>query len=238
MKHDVSPAQRAPQLTAAMEDYLKEIFHLSMDGPVGTQALADRLGVAAPSVTSMVKRLSEMQLVIHSPYHGIDLTPAGRTVAVEVVRHHRLLELYLAEFLDVPWDQVHAEAERLEHVISEELESRIAAKLGDPTHDPHGDPIPSQDGTVPSRAVRSLTQLTSGESGRVAQITMQDGPVLQYLATLGIRPGVAVSVRSVAPFGGVVTVQVGDGADGSSALGAELAQHILVSDCARPEHAE
>jgi DtxR family Mn-dependent transcriptional regulator len=178
----------------------------------------------------MVKRLSEMQLVVHSPYQGIALTPAGRAVAIEVVRHHRLLELYLAEFLDVPWDQVHAEAERLEHVLSEELESRIAAKLGDPTHDPHGDPIPSQDGTVPARNVRALAQLADGDTGHVAQITLQDGPVLQYLASLGIRPGVAVTVASVAPFGGVVTVRVGHEVPESVALGEELARHVWVTD--------
>src|SRR5438270_11885357 len=120
-----------PKLSAAMEDYLKAIFLLGEEGvPVTTQALADRLGVAAPSVTSMVKRLHEMGLAIHSPYRDIEISPAGRLADVEVVRHHRLIELYLSEFLDLPWDKVHDEAERLEHVISEDLESRMAEKLG------------------------------------------------------------------------------------------------------------
>jgi DtxR family Mn-dependent transcriptional regulator len=214
-----------------MEDYLKEIFHLSEDGPVGTQTLADRLGVAAPSVTNMVKRLNESRLVVHSPYHGIELTPAGRAMAVEVIRHHRLLELYLTEMLDMPWDEVHAEAERLEHVISEALEARISAKLGEPTHDPHGDPIPNLDGTMPWRALRPLSQLEAGESGTVAQITLQEQPVLQYLAGLGIRPGIRLSVKSVAPFGGVVTVRIeGNRSRGEHALGETLTQHILLAD--------
>jgi DtxR family Mn-dependent transcriptional regulator len=228
---ETGKATATPHLTAAGEDYLKEIFHLAAEGPVTTQALADRLGVAAPSVTNMVKRLGEMRLVVHSPYQGIELTSTGQAVATEIVRHHRLLELYLAEFLDVPWDEVHAEAERLEHVISEELESRISAKLGEPTHDPHGDPIPTRDGTVPWRAVRSLGELEAGGVGQVAQITLQEQPVLQYLASLGVRPGVPIVVQDVAPFGGVVTVLVQqDGTGVPQALGETLARHILVTD--------
>jgi DtxR family Mn-dependent transcriptional regulator len=150
---------------------------------------------------------------------------------VEVIRHHRLLELYLAEMLDMPWDEVHSEAERLEHVISEELEARIADKLGQPTHDPHGDPIPNVDGTLPWRALRSLTELEAGESGVVAQITLQEQPVLQYLAGLGIRPGTQLAVESVAPFGGVVTVRI-VGCDNPShhPLGETLARSILITD--------
>ncbi|MDQ2745066.1 MAG: metal-dependent transcriptional regulator, partial [Chloroflexota bacterium] len=146
---DYTCDQDRPKLTAAMEDYLKAIYHLQDEGQaVSTVVLAERLGVAAPSVTNMVKRLQEIGLVLHSPYRGIELTPAGRAAAVEVVRHHRLIELYLSQFLDVPWERVHGEAERLEHVLSEELESRMAEKLGQPTVDPHGHPIPSSEGDV------------------------------------------------------------------------------------------
>jgi DtxR family Mn-dependent transcriptional regulator len=132
------------EVTDAVEDYVKAIYSLQhgRDAPVSTSALAERLHVTAGSATGMVKKLARMELVRHVPYRGFVLTPLGRKLALEVLRHHRLLELYLAEAFDMPWDQVHAEAEALEHVLSEELEELIAAKLGNPTHDPHGDPIP------------------------------------------------------------------------------------------------
>ena len=131
--------------TNAIEDYAKSIYSLQQrasGGPVTTNALAERCGVTPASASAMVKKLAELELAIHEPYHGVRLTPAGERLALEMLRHHRLLELYLAEHLDVPWDRVHEEAEALEHVLSEDLEARIAAKLGNPTHDPHGDPIP------------------------------------------------------------------------------------------------
>jgi DtxR family Mn-dependent transcriptional regulator len=195
--------------------------------------LADRLGVKPPSVTAMVKRLSEDEagpLVTHTPYHGVALTDRGVTVALEMLRHHRLLELFLSEILGVPWDQVHGEADRLEHVLSEDLEDRIAAKLGEPTHDPHGDPIPSREGVIPQRALQHAADLTAGVPGVVKQITLQDQPVLHYLDSLDIRPGATVMVESVAPFGGVVTLKVA-GSDGgwrTHALGETLAGSILV----------
>jgi DtxR family Mn-dependent transcriptional regulator len=135
------------ETTSAVQDYAKAIYALQRrgEGAVSTNALAERLGVTAASASGMVKRLDEMGLVTHEPYRGVQLTPAGVRLALEVIRHHRLLELYLSEQLGVPWDRVHAEAEVLEHVLSEELEERIAAKLGHPTHDPHGEPIPQVD---------------------------------------------------------------------------------------------
>ena len=221
--------------SAAEQDYLREIYLLQEDaGRATTQMLAERLGVKPPSVTAMIKRLAEDEdgpLVVHTPYHGVQLTDRGLTVAREMLRHHRLIELFLSELLGVPWDRVHEEADRLEHVLSEDLEERIAAKLGQPTYDPHGDPIPSHEGIVPSRTLRPLTDLRAGETGLVAQVTAQDPPVLQYLASLGVRPGATIAVEWIAPFGDVVTIRIVGSTpdDQPRALGDTLAQHILLS---------
>lgn len=221
--------------SVAEQDYLKQIYLLHEDeGRATTQMLAERLGVKPPSVTAMVKRLSEDAdgpLVSHTPYHGIDLTERGVAVALEMLRHHRLIELFLSELLGVPWDRVHEEADRLEHVLSEDLEERIAAKLGDPTIDPHGDPIPSREGIIPERELIRLTALTPGSSGVVARIEQQEAAVLQYLASLGLTLAQTVTLEAVAPFGGVVTVRVG-GAEGAvHALGGDLAKHVLIAPC-------
>lgn len=221
--------------SAAEQDYLRAIYLLQEDaGRATTQMLADRLGVKPPSVTAMIKRLAEDEdgpLVAHTPYHGVELTERGLSVAREMLRHHRLIELFLTELLGVPWDRVHEEADRLEHVLSEDLEERIAAKLGQPAYDPHGDPIPSHEGVVPRRALRPLTELTQGETAQVAQVTAQEPPVLQYLASLGVRPGATITVEWIAPFGDVVTIRVVEGAADNSprALGETLARHILLS---------
>jgi DtxR family Mn-dependent transcriptional regulator len=210
-----------------MEDYVKEIYHLSeQSSVVSTASLASRLGVAAPSVTNMVKRLDEMGLVIHSPYRGIELTPAGRAVALEVVRHHRLIELYLAEFLDMPWEMVHDEAERLEHVISEELESRMAAKLGQPGFDPHGDPIPSIEGALPEVALVPLWDTHPGATARVGRVSDRDPGLLAFLASIGLVPGAEVQVTATSPYSGTQTILV----EGRShVIGADLARAIRVS---------
>jgi DtxR family Mn-dependent transcriptional regulator len=219
--------------SAAEQDYLKQIYlQHEESGRATTNDLANRLGVKASSVTAMLKHLADDPhgpYVRYTRYHGVELTERGLAVALEMLRHHRLIEQFLSELLDIPWDQVHAEAERLEHVLSEELEERIAAKLGDPTHDPHGDPIPSREGIVPRRDVRQLSELSPGESGCVAQITLQEQPVLQYLDSLGVRPGVQVTVEAVAPFGGVVTVRVGAVETAAQTLGESLARRILVT---------
>ena len=156
----------AERHTPAVEDYAKAIYTLQerADGPVTTTALAERLGVSAASASGMVRRLGEIGLAEHEPYKGVELTEAGRAVALEVIRHHRLLELLLAE-LGVPWDRVHDEAEVLEHHISEDLEALIASRLGDPTHDPHGDPIPAADLTVDEGATIALDQVEPGQRG-------------------------------------------------------------------------
>jgi DtxR family Mn-dependent transcriptional regulator len=214
------------KLSAAMEDYLKVIFLMQEEGgTASTVGLAMRLGVAAPSVTSMVKRLHEMALVIHSPYQGIELTPAGRAVAVEVVRHHRLIELYLAEFLDVPWERVHDEAERLEHVLSEDLESRMADKLGQPAVDPHGHPIPNYEGRVLQEPTLPLWEVPPGTIVEVARVSDRDPGLLAHLTTVGLVPGAPVRVVGVSPYSGTQTVLVDDD---TRVIGADLARAIQV----------
>jgi DtxR family transcriptional regulator, Mn-dependent transcriptional regulator len=213
-------------LTSAMEDYLKEIYHLQeAGGAVGTAALATRLGVAAPSVTHMVKRLHDVGLVRHSPYQGIELTTVGRSLALEVIRHHRLIELYLAEFLGMPWDKVHDEAERLEHVISEDLESRIAEKLGQPGFDPHGDPIPTCEGTVPEAATSSLWDVPIGERVRIARVSDRDPGLLAFLSDISIVPGAIVTVRDRSPYAGTATLEAPEGVH---VVGADLARTVRV----------
>jgi DtxR family transcriptional regulator, Mn-dependent transcriptional regulator len=196
----------------AIEDYAKAIYALQrrVDGhPVATNDLAERLRVTPASVSAMLKKLDERGLVEHVPYRGVLLTPAGERVALEVLRHHRLLELYLAEHLGVPWDRVHEEAEALEHVISEDLEARIAAKLGQPTHDPHGDPIPSVDLQIDEGHAHALESLEPGARGRFVRVSDSDPEMLRYLDQRGVRLGDELEVVSRQPFGGPLTVRFG-----------------------------
>lgn len=213
--------------SSAVEDYTKAIYGLEdRNGqPVTTTALAERLGVTPASASGMVKRLCELGLVSHHRYHGVLLTDAGRRVALEVIRHHRLLELYLVESLGVPWDRVHQEAEVLEHVLSEELEELIAAKLGDPTHDPHGDPIPSRELTIEEIATQSLESLEPGAQGVFARVSDADPDMLRYLSERGIAPGDALEVVERQPFGGPLFVRIGARVH---PLGGELARAIRV----------
>jgi DtxR family Mn-dependent transcriptional regulator len=176
--------------SASIEDYAKAIYALEeRHGVASTTALAERLEISPPAVSAMVKKLAALGYVTHVPYRGVRLTDQGRRVALEVLRHHRLLETYLVEELGVPWDRVHAEAEVLEHVLSEGLEERIAAKLGEPTHDPHGDPIPAADGTVVEPETVALDTLATGDRGRFVRVSDSDSKLLRELARLGIRPG-------------------------------------------------
>src|SRR5437763_9936017 len=186
---------QAPELTAAVQDYAKAIYTLeTRDGTVSTTALAERLDVRPASVSGMLRKLAVLGLVEHERYHGVHLTERGRLVALEVIRHHRLLELFLVESLGMSWDEVHAEAEVLEHVLSEELEELIAAKLGDPAFDPHGDPIPSRELTVPADESRSLYALDPGECGTFVRVSDSDPAMLRFLSERGIAPGAAVEV--------------------------------------------
>jgi DtxR family transcriptional regulator, Mn-dependent transcriptional regulator len=214
--------------SAAVEDYAKAIYALQRrhhGAPVSTNDLAHRMGVTAASASGMAKKLAEAGLVEHVPYRGVALTRQGRRLALEVLRHHRLLELYLHEHLDVPWDRVHAEAEALEHHISEFLEERIAAKLGHPTHDPHGDPIPGADLTVDEGDGRALVDLEPGERGTLARVSDADPDKLRFLADAGIAIGDPVEVVARGPFGGAQTVSFG-GAEHS--IGADLAAVMVV----------
>ncbi len=206
-------AAEAARPSEAIQDYAKAIYALQRraDGhPVATNDLAERLRVTPASVSAMLKKLADRGLAVHVPYKGVALTEAGQRVALEVLRHHRLLELYLAEHLGVPWDRVHQEAEALEHVISEDLEARIAAKLGEPTHDPHGDPIPDVDLHIDEGTSHALETLESGASGRFVRVSDSDPAMLRYLDDRGVSIGDELEVVDRQPFGGPLTVRFGD----------------------------
>jgi DtxR family transcriptional regulator, Mn-dependent transcriptional regulator len=215
--------------SSAVEDYAKAIYALQARGAgaVTTNALADRLGVTPASASGMVRKMDELGLVAHQPYRGVVLTDPGRRVALEVLRHHRLLEAYLAESLGVPWDRVHAEAEVLEHHISEELEELIAAKLGNPTHDPHGDPIPTRELEIEEAPSESLAALEVGTRGRFTRVSDQEPEMLRYLDERGIRPGDAFEVVDRQPFGGPLFVRFAGAAE-VHVLGGELAAAMRV----------
>jgi DtxR family transcriptional regulator, Mn-dependent transcriptional regulator len=185
-------------LTQAVQDYLKIIYKLQREGAgVTTNAIADRLGVAPASVTNMIKKLAGLRLVAHTPYRGVALTAGGEKVALEVIRHHRLLELYLSEVLGVSLDKVDKEAERLEHVLSEELEERIALTLGDPTHDPHGHPIPSREGELDESSHPALADLPDGAAAVIVRVSDRSADVVRDLAAVGLLPGAHLRVVRV-----------------------------------------
>jgi DtxR family Mn-dependent transcriptional regulator len=197
----------------AVENYAKAIYALQTRAggePVATNDLAERMEVTPASASSMIRKLAELGLVAHVPYKGVQLTAEGERLALEVLRHHRLLELYLAEHLGVPWDRVHDEAEALEHVLSEDLEARIAAKLGNPTRDPHGDPIPDAELHVDETATRSLTELGAGECGRFVRVSDSDPEMLRYLSDRGVQLGDRLEVVDRQPFDGPLTVRFDD----------------------------
>ena len=213
--------------TRAVEDYLKAIYDLGRTGDaVTTSALAERLGVTAASVTGMVKKLAGMSLVTHEPYRGVVLTTAGERIALEVIRHHRLVERYLHDALGVPWDRVHAEAERIEHVLSEDLEARMDAALGHPTTDPHGAPIPTLDLVLTEPDVTPLADLEPGHRGVVAEVSDHDPALLRYAGHLGLYPQTPLEVLAVAPFDGPITVRV-EGEDRT--VGQKAARYILIT---------
>jgi DtxR family Mn-dependent transcriptional regulator len=215
-------------LTPACQDYLRAIFVLSgRSGRVATSALAGRMGVSAPSATAMAKRLAAMGLVDRVPYRGLELTEAGRVIGTELLRHHRLLERYLADSLGLPLDAVHDEADRLEHGLSEELEALIDERLGYPSHDPHGDPIPDRELRIaPVADRRTLDELAAGEHATVASVPGDDPALLRYLGELGLVPSAAIASHGAAPFGGPVTVET---SSGRHAISRELAATIGVS---------
>jgi DtxR family Mn-dependent transcriptional regulator len=212
--------------TQAVEDYLKNIYELQASAAkVSTTDLAERLGVAPASVTGMVKKLAAMKLLKHEPYHGVLLTKAGEKIALEVIRHHRLVESYLTEALGVPWDKVHEEADKWEHVLSEEMEDRISAMLGNPTTDPHGAPIPARDGSLPETSLRRLSDLEPGERAVVAEVSDHDPELLRYLGEMGLFPQTKLRLISAAPFQGPLTIEIGGR---EQAVGREVAGQVLV----------
>ena len=220
------PAQ-AHDLSVAVQDYLKAIYALESAGErVTTSALAQRMGVSAPSATAMTKRLDELGLVERVPHRGVALTDAGRRGALEVLRHHRLLERYLVDRLGLPLHEVHAEAELLEHALSEELEAKIDAELGFPTHDPHGDPIPDAELRIDRVELRTLASLEPGDEATIKRVPDTDEGLLRYLTTLALVPGKKVKLRRAEPFGGPLTVRVGKA---EHAISRELAADIGVA---------
>lgn len=225
-----SPADRpaATPASTAVEDYLKAVFALEtrLEGPVPTTALAERLGITPGSVSAMLRRLAELGLLAHEPYRGVQLTEEGRRVALRTLRNHRLLELFLVEVLDVPWDRVHDEAERLEHAISDELAERIAAKLGHPAFDPHGDPIPDEQLELAEQATSSLIDVEVGDRVRFVRVSDSDPSMLRHLASRGITPGVTLTLTDRQPFGGPLTVRLGEDAH---PLGPQLAAAMRVT---------
>lgn len=212
-------------VSESAQDYLKAIWKLQRSDEMSTTALAEALGVSPASATAMLKKLATLGLVVHERYHGATLTPAGERMALEVVRHHRLLELYLMEALGLSWDQVHEEAERLEHHLSDELETRIDRALGFPTRDPHGDPIPSPDLLLQSDEMVCLSDLEAGSMTVVRRVPDGDPELLRYLATLGLVPAEEVTILEQAPFDGPVTVEV---RGARHAIGRSLAAQIEV----------
>ena len=224
-------------LSDVMEDYLKAIYHLQEDGEgerVGTSEIADALEVTSPTVTSMIEKLEERGLVDREKYRGVTLTEQGERVALEVVRHHRLLEAYLTEHLDYDWSEVHDEADRLEHHISEDFEARLAAALDDPDVDPHGSPIPGEDLEPPGdRAGQPLAEREEGDRVAVTEVDDRDPEVLAYLADHGVEPETTLLVEEVAPFG-MVTVHV-EGVDGAVSLPERVARTVRVRSLAQVE---
>lgn len=223
--HATHPRHQAPSST--VENYAKAIYALQSrrKGPVATSALAERLDVTAGSASSMIKKLDDLGVVQHTPYRGVRLTEKGTQIALKVMRKHRLLELFLVETVGVSWDRVHRDAELLEHYISDELTALIAQKLGEPTHDPHGDPIPTAEGTVDEGQTVALEGLSPGAGGIFVRVSDSDPEMLRYLAERAIAPGARFVVLDKQPFGGPLSVRF---ANSIEALGGKLARAMRV----------
>ena len=219
---------RRQQGREAIEDYAKAIYALSRrePGSVSTSAIAGRLGVAPGTVTAMLKRMAKRGLVVHEPYKGVELTKEGERLALEVIRRHRLIEAYMAEQLGMPWDRVHDEAEVLEHYISDELEERMAVVLGDPARDPHGDPIPDRELSIAPEGGTALSGLEAGQVGTFLRVSDGEPEMLRFLSEREIRPGVEIAVTGRQPFGGPLTIAVGDR---EHTIGDQLAERMSIA---------
>jgi DtxR family transcriptional regulator, Mn-dependent transcriptional regulator len=227
------------ELAPRISDCLKVIYAMQERGQkVSTSAVSECLGVSDATVTMLFKDFANAGWVEHAPYHGVTLTPLGERKAMEVIRHHRLLELYLARQLGYSWDKVHDEADKLEHVISEEFEDKLDALLGYPTVDPHGDPIPSKEGVIVARKGCTLQQLQEGQSALILRVSDQDPEKLRYLGQLGLYPEARVKLVGRAPFGGPLHIRVGEKSQQvEHMLGPELAEHIIVTPIETGERA-
>jgi DtxR family transcriptional regulator, Mn-dependent transcriptional regulator len=218
-------------LSQSTEDYLKAIYTLEEQSEkkgISTKDIAAAMNVSAASVTNMMKRLSEMGLVKHESYYGVQLTGTGEKVALEIIRHHRLLELYLKEIMGYSWDQVHDEAEKLEHHISEQFEDKIAELLNDPIYDPHGDPIPSKDGMMPEEmAIKPLSEAVKGEEYIIGRVKDQSPELLRYFEEIGIIPGVKISIKKREPLKGPITLKI---ENREQVIGFDVAQNIFLVD--------
>ncbi|MCW9707557.1 metal-dependent transcriptional regulator [Fodinibius salsisoli] len=214
-------------LSQSIEDYLKAIFTLQSEGErASTTKIAESLEVSSASATNMIKRLSEMGLVDYQSYKGSKLTKSGKKIALEIIRHHRLLELYLLEVMGYSWDEVHDEAEKLEHHISEQFEDKIATLLDDPTHDPHGDPIPSKEGIMPRMDAQPLIEAEPNQEYILSRVKDQDPELLRYLEKIGMLPGIKIELKEKAPFKGPLTLLV---ENEEQAIGHDVAKNIFVA---------
>lgn len=214
-------------LSQSVEDYLKVIYKLeSEEKGASTTRVAESMEVSSASATNMIKRLAKMGLVDYQSYKGASLTESGRKIALEIIRHHRLLELYLLEVMGYSWDEVHDEAEKLEHHISEQFEDKIAELLDDPTHDPHGDPIPTKEGIMPKMDSQPLTESAEDQTYLVSRVKNQDPELLRYLEKLGVLPGTRLTINEKNPFKGPIKLQI-EGKE--EVLGHEVAEHIYVT---------
>jgi DtxR family Mn-dependent transcriptional regulator len=217
-----------PALTKSVEDYLKAIYELELGGtPAQTSAIATALEVAPPSVSGMIKRLSEAGLLQHVPYRGVQLTEEGRRTALKMVRRHRVVEAYLTTKLGYDWDSVHDEAERLEHAVSDGLIERMAMALGNPRYDPHGAPIPTKDGTIETPDYVPLSDVPVGEIAQLRMVDDKDAARLRFIASLGLKPGVSFEVIARQPFRGPTTIELAGSAAKEQVIGHELAESLL-----------
>jgi DtxR family Mn-dependent transcriptional regulator len=226
----MSPQIVRQSITRSVEDYLKAIYHLQAKGqPASTSDIAELLELSAPSVSGMIKRLSDQGLIEHAPYKGVVLAAPGRRVALRMLRRHRIIEAYLVGFLGYSWDTVHDEAERLEHAVSEVLIERMATALGNPRFDPHGDPIPDQNGAMDELVYTPLAEIPTGETAEIRRVATSQAERLRYLEHSGLTPGTKVTVTGHQPFRGPITVST----EGhQQVIGHELAEQVL---CIRPE---
>ena len=226
----MSPQIVRQSITRSVEDYLKAIYLLQAKGqPASTSDIAELLELSAPSVSGMIKRLSDQGLIEHAPYKGVVLTASGRRVALKMLRRHRIIEAYLVGFLGYSWDTVHDEAERLEHAVSEVLIERMATALGNPRFDPHGDPIPDQNGAMDELVYTPLAEIPTGETAEIRRVATSQAERLRFLEHSGLTPGTKVTVTEHQPFRGPITVST----EGhQQVIGHELAEQVL---CVRPE---